>query len=298
MKTFLQVAQEQQSNAVGSKATRRQHAWLLAKLAPIHDVDVAKLKAPDLFKLMQAEGSQFQTAQRMKMLVGRVLRYAYATDARKEPDFTPGLGRVLARKTPVESHAAVVDPAEVGALLRAIDALDDSVLGKKALRLAAHLFVRPGELRTMEWRELDFAKAQWVIPPQKTKKRRPHVVPLSSFVAGVLADEQTRAVSNFVFHGPAGCISHNRLRDGLARAGYGPEKHTPHGFRSTASTLLNELGQDPVVIELQMAHFKTDRVARIYNRETRLPERVALMEFWSGVLLRLQGVAPAAEGWE
>jgi integrase len=167
------------------------------------------------------------------------------------------------------------------------------VTTKLALKAAPHLFVRPGELRHAEWSEIDFDAAVWRIPAAKMKMRREHVVPLSRQVISILMDaEAVRGHSPYVF--PAlrtwqRPMSENTLNAALRRLGFTTDEMTAHGFRSTASTLLNESGKWSVdAIERALAHKDSDAVRSAYHRGPHWRERVEMAQWWSDYLDRLR----------
>ena len=184
--------------------------------------------------------------------------------------------------------AAITDTKEIGPLLRAIDAYRGGIIVKCALRLAPLLFVRPGELRRMEWAEIDFDKAEWKIPAEKMKMRESHIVPLSNQALEIL--EEIRAVTGegrYAFPSPRTWerpMSENAVLAALRSLGYTKEQMSGHGFRSMASTLLNAQGWSPDVIERQLAHVDRNRVRAAYNRHDYLPERQKMMQTWADYL--------------
>jgi integrase len=298
MTTFLESARQCLDSAYVRPQTLHQLEWLLAKLEALYDKDVGKITSPQVLNLVRAieTAGQRETAHRVNRLACRVLQYAIAAGDRKDEMGVPAFAGIL-KPVVTRSHAAIVDPAELGTLLRAIDGIDGSPPVRMALRLAPHLFVRPSEIRGMAWTELDFEKAEWRIPGERMKMRRPHLVPLSPYVLGLLERARPNAESPYVFYGRnANAISENAMANGLRRLGYTGDKHTVHGFRSTASTLLHENGFDGPLIELQLAHAKGDRVARIYDRSQRLDERRTMMGWWSAYLEQLRGSEPVE--WE
>lgn len=296
MKTFKEVANEVINRCESGLSTRRQHVWLLERLARLHPLDIATLGAPDLFAVLEQIGESTQTARRAKMLVGRTIRYAIAKGYRHAPDFAADMRGVLLRVAPTKSRAAIVDPAALGGLLRAIDTGLRPSPVRNALRLAAHVFVRPSELRSMRWEEVDFARGEWIIPAAKTKMRREHVVPLSRQASAILWNESLADFGpegGFVFpgRGKGMCLSENMLTLGLRRLMYGPDEMSGHGFRATASTLLGEMGVERDLVELQLAHLVGSGTRRAYDRALRLEERAAMMQRWSDRLdaLRADG---------
>jgi len=176
--------------------------------------------------------------------------------------------------------------------MRVIADYDGQRTTHAALRLAAYLFVRPGELRGAEWAEIDLPNAVWRIPAERMKMREQHIVPLSRQVVQILENlKPYTGDSPYVFPaiGPrARPISENTLGAALRRLGYNSDEMTAHGFRTLASTLLNEQGWHPDLIELQLAHKERNKVRAAYNRAQRLAERREMMQAWANYLDRLK----------
>lgn len=224
--------------------------------------------------------------------MGQVFRHAIAT-ARATVDPTIALRGAIA--TPkVKNRAAITDPVKFGALLRAIDGFDGKPTTRAALQLMALLFPRPGELRMAEWGEFDFDKAVWNVPAGRAKMRRPHQCPLPRQAVAILADlRQISGDGPLVFPGygtmaTAGKplsprpISENTMNAAIRRLGFGADEMTSHGFRATASTLLNESRKfSPDAIERALAHVDEDEVRRTYNRGALWDERVAMAQWWA-----------------
>lgn len=214
------------------------------------------------------------------------MRYAIAT-ARAQSDVSVNLRGALAPR--VEKHfASVKEPTEAGALMRAIENYHGSFLTQCALRLAALTFVRPGELRAAEWREINFDTAEWRIPAERMKKRQPHIVPLANQVLAVLRDLQPLTGNGkYVFPSERTRerpMSENTVNAALRRMGYTNEEVTGHGFRSMASTLLNEQGWNRDAIERQLAHAEHNQTRDAYNYAEFLPERRKVMQAWAAYL--------------
>jgi integrase len=181
----------------------------------------------------------------------------------------------------------------VGGLLRAIDGFDGHATTRAALKLMALLFPRPGELRTAEWVEFDLAAQLWLIPPSKTKMRCAHRTFLPRQAMGVLEELQPiTGHGKLVFPGFVSSrrpMSENTLNGALRRLGFGQDEMTAHGFRATASTLLNESGKwSPDAIERQLAHVETNAVRRAYARGEHSEERVRMMSWWADYLDQLK----------
>jgi len=180
--------------------------------------------------------------------------------------------------------------------MRAIEGYTGHAITLFALRLSAHLFVRPGELRQAEWSEFDFDRSVWSLPPEKMKMRRAHRVPLSTQVIGMFEElwdlTGTGRYCFPSFRTDRRPMSENTVNAALRALGFGQEEMTAHGFRAMAATLLNESGRfNPDAIERQLAHMENDGVRRAYTRGEYWDERVTMMQFWSDELDRLRSGA-------
>lgn len=275
--------------------------WLLSLMAAdLEDRPIADIKAAELLavlKKVEAKG-HLETARRMRSLAGRIFRYAIAT-ARAENDPSSQLrGALIAPK--VAHHSALITEESVGALLRAIDGYDGQPLTSIALKLTPHVFVRPGELRRAEWAEFDLKTGLWTIPAAKMKMREPHLVPLSRQSIVLLEAAQTlsrdqRYVFSSLYPGNRP-MSENTINAALRRLGYTSSEMTAHGFRTTASSLLNESGKwSPDAIERALAHRDSNSIRGTYHRGTHWDERVRMAQWWSDYLDDLRSrSAPAA----
>jgi integrase len=201
---------------------------------------------------------------------------------------------------PVKSRnfASVTEPARVGELLRAIDGYFGQPITAFALKLAPLVFVRPGELRAAEWPEFDLEAAEWRIPAARMKMGEQHMVPLSRQAVALLRELQIlTGRGRYVFPSLLSAdrpMSNNTVNAALRRLGYRSDEQTGHGFRSMASTLLNEQGFPPDVIELQLAHAERNKVRAAYNRAQRLTERRSMMQAWSDYLDGLKATGRGA----
>jgi integrase len=201
----------------------------------------------------------------------------------------------------VTPRAAVTDAKALGGLLRAIDSFDGQPSVLAALQLMALLFPRPGELRAAKWSEFDLEKAVWIIPAARTKMRRPHQVPLANQAIAIINQlERISGRSEFLLPSvrtPDRPISDNTLNAALRRLGYSKEEATAHGFRATASSLLNECGKwHPDAIERQLAHIENNDVRRAYARGEHWDERIKMMQWWADYLDELKRSIPNFEG--
>ena len=280
-----------------AQVTLAKARWLLSLLAtkigsrPIIEITVPELLAA--LRAVEARGN-LETARRMRSFAGRVFRYAIAT-GRAARDLSSDIkGALTAPK--VTHRAAILDPAAVGGLLRAIDGYGGQSSTVLALRLAPHVFVRPGELRHAEWTEIDFDKAVWVIPGAKTKMGKDHQVPLSRQALTILEQAHKHSGSGrFVFPSATSVarpISENTLNAALRRMNFRKDQMTAHGFRAIASTLLNESRKwHPDAIERALAHGQDNGVRAAYHRGAYWAERVQMAQWWSDYLHTLQAGA-------
>lgn len=253
---------------------------------------IAEIKAPDLLVCLRRieERGAVDTAHRALQNCGQVFRYAIAT-GRAEHDISADLKGAL---PPAKSgnFAAITDPAKVGALLRAMDAVNAGFIVKCALRLAPLVFVRPGELRTAQWADIDLDGAEWRYFVTKTKTS--HSVPLASQAVAILRElHPLTGRGRYVFPGTRDKeqpMSGGAIGMALRRAGYNTrEEHTGHGFRAMARTILHEeLEFDRDVIEHQLAHRVPDALGSAYNRTKFMKQRRAMMQQWADYLDKLK----------
>lgn len=193
----------------------------------------------------------------------------------------------------MKHHAAIIEPAKVGELLRAIDAYSGRPETMFALKLAPHVFLRPGELRQAKWDEIDFGDKVWRVPAERMKMKQAHTVPLSRQTLYLLHELRTlRRPSEFLFpalHTTRRSICENTLNVALRRLGYDGDEMTAHGFRAMASTLLNESGLwHPDAIERALAHGERNKVRAAYHRGAHWAERVRMAQWWSDHLDQLR----------
>jgi integrase len=280
-------------------ATYAKAVWTLETLVYpyIGSRPIAKLGATDVLKVLKRveERGFHETAHRARQRCSQVFRYAVQTE-RALHDVTADLRGALA---PVvsEHHAAITDPAGIGQLLRAIDGYNGHLVTAYALKVAPLLFVRPGELRHAAWTEfvLDGDDPQWRIPAEKMKMGEQHLVPLSKQALALLRELQPLTGNgSYLFpsiHSRSRPMSDNTVNAALRRLGYTSDEMTGHGFRSLASTCLNEQGYHPDLIELQLAHAERNRVRAAYNKAQRLPERRKMMQAWADYLDGLRASA-------
>ncbi|HVX13338.1 MAG TPA: tyrosine-type recombinase/integrase [Pirellulales bacterium] len=287
---FEDVAREWLENrqhelAPGSLRVKRIYLenYLLPKLG---HKPIAGITAPEVLELLrgiEARGT-LDTARRVSQMCGQIFRYGIAT-GKAERNPVPDLKGAL--KAPVVKHHAYLKAKELPVFLRKLDAYDGKPLTKLALRLLLLTFVRTNELRGALWDEVDWDESLWRLPAERMKANFPHIVPLSRQSLSVLQELKTISGSReYVFpneHKPSTFMSENTMLYALYRMGY-HSRATGHGFRSTASTILNEKGFRSDVIERQLAHTEKNHVRAAYNHAQYLPERREMMQWWADYL--------------
>ena len=265
---------------------------------------LAEISAPMLLQTLrrvEARGTIYM-ARDLLEFSGQVFLYGIAT-ARCERNPAADLRRAL--KPHVEKNlAAVVDPVKAGELLRAIDTYQGQPATRAALALSALLFQRPGNIRAMEWAELDLDGGLWTIPSAKMKRGkygkvngRPHLVPLAPKAIAILRElHPLTGRGRFVFHSlltGERCMSENTVNVALRRLGYDRETMKAHGFRAMARTLMIERlpGISADVIEAQLAHGKSGPLGMAYDRAEFMEQRRTMMTTWADYLERLRCAA-------
>ena len=258
---------------------------------PLKDITAPLLL--QTLRRIESRGAK-ETAHTLRKTAGQVFRYGIAT-GRCERNPAPDLHGAL-RPVVVKHMAALLDVPKVSALMRAIAAYEGQPLTRAALELSALLFQRPGNIRQMEWAELDLQGGLWTIPAAKMKRNmhgklngRPHVVPLAPRAVVILRElipltGHGRYVFPSLLTGERS-MSENTLRAALRRMGYTNDEMTPHGFRAMARTILVEqLDVNPDVIEAQLAHVKSGALGAAYDRAVFMTQRKAMMAKWAEYL--------------
>ena len=272
-----------------SDMTQKKNRWLLENLAapiakrPISEITPAEVL--DLLKRVEKSGRR-ESARRLRSRISAVFRHAIVT-LRTNNDPTTALKGALLRVN-VTHRAAITDEKEFGGLLRSIDGFDGWPTLKAAMLFLTLTCARPGEVRGATRDEINFDKCLWRIPAARTKMRRQHDVALSRQAVAILRDIWPLSDHSDLIFGsirtPKKPLSENAINSALRRMGYSQEEMTSHGFRSTASTILNEHGFRPDVIEAVLGHQNENAVRRTYNRASYWPERVELMQKWADML--------------
>ena len=249
---------------------------------------IARMEAPDILAVVKPleHKGQNETARRILQIISQVYRYAVVTGRAKRNPATDLHGALRPRK--VVHRAAITEPAKVAQLLRNCDSYEGYFPIICALRLAPLVFVRPTELRAAEWSEFNFESKEWRIPAQRMKMKQMHIVPLAKEAMAILEELHAYSGSGkYLFPSirtETRPLSDATLLNALRRMGYAKDEMCTHGFRSIASTLLNEFGYNRDWIERQLAHGERNDVRAAYNYAEYLPERRRMMEEWAEYL--------------
>jgi integrase len=246
---------------------------------------IAEITPPEMLatlRVIEARGAH-DLAHRVQQVCGQIFTYAIVT-GRAERNPVNDLRGAL---TPtVKKHNAYLRAEQLPEFLQKMNAYDGAQT-RLAMKFLLLTFVRTGEMRGALWSEIDLKKAEWRIPAERMKMRDPHIVPLSTQALAVLEDlKPLTGHWEHVFpnqHRPKGQMSENTILYALYRMGY-HGKSTGHGFRATASTILNEHGFKPDVIERQLAHAERNSIRKAYNHAQYLPERRKMMQWWADYL--------------
>ena len=283
---------ENHSSKIIARLEKDVFPWIGAR--PISEIAAPALLAA--IRRIETRGA-LETAHRVLAICGQVFRYAVAT-GRAERDPTGDLRGALPPVKRGNHFAAITEPKKVGELLRDIDGYQGSFVVQCAFKLSPMLFVRPGELRKMEWAEVDLDKAEWIIPAEKMKMGVTHIVPLATQAMTILRVIQPLTGNGkYVFQGERDHdrpMSDNAIRSALRRMGWANDEMTPHGFRTMASTILDNMGYKQEWLERQLAHEEPNKIKAAYKREAwrmYLPERTAMMQAWADYLDKLKAGA-------
>jgi integrase len=270
-------------------------SWLSRDVMPqLGHLPISEIKTTDILvalRKMEARGV-YDSVLRVKQIISRIMKFA-VREALVERDPTYELqGPDTFKSKPTKHIPAITDPKAFGGLLRAIAGYEGHLVTKAALQLSPMVFVRPGELRAMEWTEVDLENATWSIPGHRMKMSNDHIVPLST-QAVVLLTQLSLITGHHKLAFPSSKgegrpISENTLNAALNSIGYDGSLHRAHGFRASARTMLDEqLGLPAHLIEHQLAHAVKDANGRAYNRTSHLEDRKKMMQRWANYLDQL-----------
>ncbi len=302
--TFEAVAREWMQRQQVAEVTATKDRWLFESflfpalgLRPISQIGPRDLLS--VLRAIEATG-KLETAKRAKIKAGQVFRFAIL-EGKVEIDPTASLRGAL--KAPqVRHHAAITDPTQMGALMRAIDGFSGQFVTAYALKLAPLVFVRPGELRNAVWNEFELDAGMWRIPATRMKMKAAHLVPLSTQAVAILRDlHKLTGTGEYLFPSVRTTqrpISENTVNAALRRLGYRNDEMTGHGFRSMAATRLNEMGWRADAIERQLAHAESNKVRDAYTSAAQyLDERRKMMQAWADYLDGLREGATVIPLW-
>jgi integrase len=290
--TFAAIAREYIATLEERERAQRtvdKAKWLLLDLAsPLSQRPVSEITPAEILVILKRieKLGQRETARRLRAILGRVFKLAVAT-LRAPSDPTYSLQGAIIPPV-VTSHAAITDEREFGALMLTLDEYTGWPTLKSLIQFLALTMVRPGEARLMRRSEVIWPHAMWSIPAERMKMRLPHDVPLSRQALAVLRDiwpasEHHQLVFPSV-RSPLKPLSDNAINSALRRMGYMHHEMTAHGFRSSASTILNgHRVANPEVIEVALAH-KDSTIRGIYNRAHYWPERIKLLQDWADLI--------------
>lgn len=275
--------------------TAKHHKTVLVRLEKdvfplLGSKPIGQIKAPELLVTVQRieKRGAVDLSHRMLQTSGQIFRYAIAT-GRAERDISADLRGSLTTRKKV-NHANLKEN-DLPEFLHKLENYQGELQTRLAMQILVLTFVRTAELRGMKWKEVNFDTAEWHIPAERMKMREKHIVPLSKQVIELL--KQIRTIHNnqeFVFPSrinPHKSTSENTLIYALYRMGY-HSKATAHGFRATASTILNEKNFRADIIEKQLAHGERNKVRASYNHAQYLPDRKDMMQWWADHLDNLK----------
>lgn len=295
--TFGLIAEEYLEKAERegrAQATMKKLRWLVGQtVGSIYEQPISEIESPDVLrtlKSVEANGT-YETARRLRSTIGTVFRYGIAT-GRATHDPAEALKGALIQHR-VRSRSAIIDPKELGRLLRKIDDFTGQPGTKHALHLLALIAPRPGELRLAHWSEFDLDEGVWRVPEERMKMRRPHRVPLAPQAIEHLQELRSYAGNSALVLPSSRSrlkpISENTLNAALKRLGYSSDQITAHGFRATFSTFANECGLwSSDAVERALAHVEANDVRRAYVRGEHWDERVRMAAWWADELAKMK----------
>jgi integrase len=290
--TFGGIADEhlknQEENGLAASTLAKNRWYLQVLAAPLTDLPVTEITAAEILSLLKKieKSGRRETARKVRGAIGSVFRLAITTlRATNDPTFP--LRRALLKPN-VQHRPAITEETQLGALMVSIDEFDGWPTIRAALQLLALTMTRPGEIRFMRRSEILWPKATWRIPAERMKMRRPHDVPLSTQALAIIRDIWPLSEGHELvlpsIRSPLKALSENAMNSALRRMGYSKQEVCSHGFRASASTILNERGFDKDVIETALAHQDDDKVRSVYNRAKYWPQRVKLLQDWADLL--------------
>ncbi len=315
--TFEQVAREWFERFLKTKSEshyKRTSSYLERDVFPYLGArPVSDITAPEIIPVIDNIHKRVARDSHLRVLqsIGQVLRYAIATGRRTDADPTPSLKGLFPPKEPKKHFPAITDPVEVGRLLRAIDHYSGNMITKCALQLSAIVMLRPGSFIRAEWSEVDFDSAIWTIEIQHMKadtmikkanrEEDRHIIPLPDQAINILKSLiPLTGHSRYIFQSPAtrkgkqAPMNKDTVLRAIYRMGFQGEM-SAHGFRSMASTLLNDMRKadgsrmwDRDAIERQLSHKDSNQIRAAYDRGEYLQERQRMLQHWANYLDKLR----------
>ena len=294
--TFKLIAEEYIENMEErgrAPATMVKKRWILLDLsAPLHKRPINEITSAEVLYLLKSieKSGRRETAKKMRSEISAVFRLAVVT-LRAEGDPTSAIKDALIPPK-VKSRAAITDEKKFGQLLRDLEEYTGWRIVVEALTFQILTMTRPGEVRGAKKQEFNLDKRTWTIPPERMKMRREHVIPLSDQALNIIEDNWPEIESvDLIFPSLISnrkWLSENAFNSAMRRMGYQKEEVTAHGFRATASTILNSRGFDPEIIEAALAHQDKNQIRRTYNRAAYLDQRAKLMQDWADLMVRFR----------
>jgi len=275
------------SSSHTSAVLSRLEKELFPKLGARPLIEIPAPELLDVIRSVERRGA-LELASKALIIAGQVFRYAIAT-GRAKADVSRDLRGAL--KTREVNHYAKLSESELPEFLKKLGTYDGNLLTRHALNMLILTFVRTGELRGARWTEFDLDKCEWRIPGERMKMGVEHIVPLSAQTIALIGQiKSLSAKRDYLFpneHRPQHFMSENTILYALYRMGY-RGRATGHGFRATASTILNEQGWNSDYIERQLAHGEKDKIRAAYNTAQYLPQRRKMMQHWANYLDKLK----------
>ena len=287
---WLDNNKDEWSPKTHKQATQRANNYLIPTLGnlPIEDIKPPDMR--DLLLKIQDTG-KLDMLQKVKGIANGIFKYSVGMGV-ISVNPVRDLPNDIFKKKPVKHYPTILDPKKIGPFLEKLEQYSGSYEVKSALRMAAHVFLRPNELAGLLWDEIDFEDKLIRIIPERMKMDRAHLVPMSKQVVTMFNELSKYSTGSlYVFPTPRDKtkpITPDSLRNAIRKLGIDKDEFTTHSFRSMASTRLNELGFKGDVIEMQLAHAEANKIRGAYNHAEYLPERKKMMQVWSDYLNKLQ----------
>ena len=290
--TFEIIAKEWfEKESINWKASHAAKVWrqVDADILPfLGDERIDKISATDLLSVLKKveKRGALDVVSRLRQRCEAIFRLAILTD---RASFNPATQLVGVLKTKRVEHRKALSEKELPDFLKQHEIVSCDETIRLAFKILIHTFVRTTELRLASWDEIDLKSRQWVIPAERMKMGKEHIVPLTDQTIELFDQvKQLNGNQPYIFASPQRRkqpLSNNVFLQVIFRMGY-RGKATGHGFRATASTILNESGFNPDAIERQLAHTESNKVRAAYNRSEYLKERIEMMNWWSEYLER------------